>query len=134
MDEADSRRESARASERSSEDRFRRLTTLSADWYWEQDENLRFTAQHGGVRPSGLFSGQDIGKTRWELESVGISEEQWQAHRATLAARLPFNKFEMKRRGHDGRLHHVSISREFRGRSASSTWCDTRRAVRILAV
>src|SRR5262249_18846652 len=26
-----------------SADRFRHLTTLSSDWYWEQDENLRFT-------------------------------------------------------------------------------------------
>ena len=97
---------------RESEEKFRRLTKLSADWYWEQDENLRFTAQHGGARPTGLFSPREIGKTRWELQSVGVSEAQWQAHRDTLAARLPFNQFEMKRVGHDGRLHDVSISGE----------------------
>jgi len=95
-----------------SEDRFRRLTMLSADWYWEQDENLRFTAQHGGTRPRDLFSPEDIGKTRWELQSVDVSEAQWQAHRDTLAARLPFHAFELERRGHDGRLHYVSISGE----------------------
>ena len=28
---------------RESEARFRALTELSSDWYWRQDENLRFT-------------------------------------------------------------------------------------------
>ena len=74
--------EACRQSE--SEDRFRRLTMLSADWYWEQDENLRFTAQHGGTRPRDLFSPEDIGKTRWELQSVDVSEAQWQAYGAVL--------------------------------------------------
>ena len=32
---------------RASEARFRRLTELSSDWYWEQDENGRFTKIFG---------------------------------------------------------------------------------------
>ncbi len=31
-----------------SEDRFRSLLRFSSDWYWEQDENFRFTANLRG--------------------------------------------------------------------------------------
>jgi len=34
---------------RASEARFRRLTELSSDWYWEQDENGHFTKIFGPV-------------------------------------------------------------------------------------
>jgi len=34
---------------RASEARFRRLTELSSDWYWEQDENGHFTKISGPV-------------------------------------------------------------------------------------
>ena len=34
---------------RASEARFRRLTELSSDWYWEQDENGHFTKIYGPV-------------------------------------------------------------------------------------
>src|SRR5258705_7256812 len=34
---------------RESEERFRSLTELSSDWFWEQDEELRFTALSVGV-------------------------------------------------------------------------------------
>ena len=48
-------------------DRFRRLTELSSDWYWEQDAELRFVATggadegRGGITPEqhvGLSGGQ----------------------------------------------------------------------------
>jgi PAS domain-containing protein len=32
-----------------SEERFRSLTALSSDWYWEQDEQLRFTYVSAGL-------------------------------------------------------------------------------------
>src|SRR4029077_3555349 len=31
------------------ESRFRSLTALSSDWYWEQDEEFRFTMVSGGI-------------------------------------------------------------------------------------
>src|SRR5438128_12514546 len=46
--------EAARANEahlRTTALRFRSLTELASDWYWEQDENLRFVS-HSGVVPS----------------------------------------------------------------------------------
>ncbi|HEY4997578.1 MAG TPA: PAS domain S-box protein, partial [Usitatibacter sp.] len=37
---------------RESEARFRALTELSSDWYWEQDADLRFTAMSRGITDS----------------------------------------------------------------------------------
>ena len=99
----------ARLSE--SEARFRSLTELSSDWYWEQDENLRYVSRTGAAKD--LFSpgpGDAHGKTRWELPVVGVSEAQWQAHREILAARLPFHDFTYRRVDQQGQLRWVSIS------------------------
>ena len=92
---------------RESEERFRALVELSSDWYWEQDENLRFTkfAGSGGALP---FE-QIRGKTRWELPIVA-TEEQWAAHKARLAAHLPFRDLELQVIAADGSKRYSSVS------------------------
>ena len=97
---------------RESEERYRRLTEISSDWYWEQDEQYRFidTREMGGrlqERPHWY-----IGKARWELKGTSLSEEQWSAHRAILDARLAFDDFQYSRISGDGRLRWVSVSGE----------------------
>ena len=53
---------------RESEARFRALTELSSDWYWEQDENLRFTYLSSQANEvTGHASESSLGRTRWEL-------------------------------------------------------------------
>jgi len=102
-----------RAEERLREigDRFQSLTELSSDWYWEQDENLRFTERAGGPSSKEALQPQEIlGKTRWELPYVDVTEEQWAEHKATLAARKPFHNFVLKRRLDDDSICYVSIS------------------------
>jgi PAS domain S-box-containing protein len=96
-----------------SDERFRSLLRFSSDWYWEQDENLRFTANRRGFpeRP-GIRPATYAGKTRWEMPCYGVSEAQWQAHRARLAARQPFYDFEYLRPSADGQLRWVSVSGE----------------------
>ncbi|MFZ3219315.1 MAG: EAL domain-containing protein [Rhodoferax sp.] len=94
-----------------SEARFRSLTELSSDWYWEQDENYRFIRVQGSMDVARtLRADQVIGTTRWGDDVVGVSPEQWAAHRAALDARETFRDFEMQRRGQDGLLVWVSIS------------------------
>lgn len=94
-----------------SEARFRSLTELSADWYWEQDENLRFVESSiGALERSGMTRDERIGKTRWEVPSVGVTEAQWAAHRADLEARRPFRDFEIARIDRDGNTVHISSS------------------------
>ncbi len=78
---------------RASEARFRDLTTLSSDWYWEQDVNFRFLAVTGGLSTPYLDNDRTMGKARWELPVSGVSEALWQEHRAQLEAHLPFKDF-----------------------------------------
>jgi diguanylate cyclase (GGDEF)-like protein len=42
---------------------------------------------------NGNFLKQYLGKTRWEMP-IMLSESSWAAHKATLAARIPFTDFE----------------------------------------
>lgn len=80
---------------RVSEERFRALTTLSTDWYWEQDENFRFTTIAANFGQGEQDRSQLIGKQRWD-QAIDLSEEQWQAHRAVLAGRAAFRDFEFR--------------------------------------
>ncbi len=94
-----------------SETRFRALTELTSDWYWEQDENMRFVRIDGNT-PSGMPI-QDagyIGKTRWDAGPQGLTPEQWDAHRAQLAAREIFHDFELQRLRPDGVVTWVAVS------------------------
>ena len=91
---------------RESEARFRQLTDLSADWYWKQDESLRFTfAMDDRVG----FAPVSLGKTRWELPGTPLSGS-WDEHRAVLAARRPFRGFEYSRVDENGTTRYVSVS------------------------
>jgi diguanylate cyclase (GGDEF)-like protein/PAS domain S-box-containing protein len=94
-----------------SEARFRDLTELSSDWYWEQDENLRFTHLSGGSLEKGGFNPQtSLGKTRWEIPNIVMSEEQWTAHKATLVAHQPFYDLTYQQVADDGTVHYVRVS------------------------
>ncbi|MEP6703026.1 MAG: diguanylate cyclase, partial [Betaproteobacteria bacterium] len=85
----------------------------ASDWYWQQDEDLRFVSHSGVVQPdvSARF-GSDRGKTRWELPAVRVTDAQWAAHRADLAARKPFRDFEFRRDTPDGGIRYISVSGE----------------------
>ena len=94
-------------------DRFRGLTALSSDWYWEQDENLRFTyiSEHFDDR-AGLSGKGSIGKTRFEIANLFESEEERARHEADLAAHRPFRDLELRRHDRNGGLRFVSVSGE----------------------
>src|SRR5262249_12433454 len=62
---------------RESEARFRTLNALSSDWYWQQDEHLRFTYLSHGVNDTGHPAESSIGKTRWELHDVTPLSCSW---------------------------------------------------------
>ena len=125
------------------EARFRSLVELSSDWYWEQDEAFRFTfTSTDGPAKSGISVDGILGKARWELPIVGVSEAEWQLHKETLAARQPFRDFEYQHALPGGDLLHLSISGEpvfdadgrFTGyRGVGRNITDRRRAERRLA-
>ena len=96
---------------RESEERFRNLTELSSDWYWEQDENFRFTMVSDNLRRRiGNAPGSIIGKTRWELPTLNMTEADWAAHRALLEAHQPFRDLQWHRLDQDGKVQIASIS------------------------
>jgi PAS domain S-box-containing protein len=99
--------ERTRALQRS-EQRFRDLSELSVDWFWEMDAELRFVDFSAGAARKGANTGDFIGKRRWDLP-IDVDEAVMAAHKATLAARQPFLNFEYRIRATDGRLHWYSI-------------------------
>ncbi len=102
-------RRSIEAALRESEARFRSVSDLSADWYWQQDAQLRFTSPCNGTEiEAGLTVDADIGRTRWELSGAGTAD--WEGHKQTLEARRAFRDFEMARTFPDGSVRDISIS------------------------
>ena len=94
-----------------SEARFRHLAELSSDWYWEQDDQFRFTfLSQGHQRIVHLDNAMRIGKTHWELDLEGLTDDQWADHRRLLEARQPFRNLEGRWTAHDGGVFYIGIS------------------------
>ncbi|MFN0316374.1 MAG: PAS domain S-box protein [Burkholderiales bacterium] len=87
--------------------RFKALTAMSSDWYWEQDVDFRFTEIHTGADPGFQIP---IGYTRWELDSLGVSPQEWESHRRLLREHRPFRDFEFGRYALDGSPLWYSVS------------------------
>ena len=97
---------------RESEARFRSLTHLSSDWYWEQDADYRFTRIEGRYLDDGDDSLRRgfIGKRRWDGNFA--IEGGWEAHRALLDARLPFRDALLWMEMAEGRFRYIRVSGE----------------------
>jgi PAS domain S-box-containing protein len=97
---------------RESEARFRSLTELASDWYWEQDETGRFTRVSGpvlemlGIRVEPLVgAASDDGMTGW-------NEEERQVLQARIAERQPFIDLALSRVNADGTRQQYRVSGE----------------------
>jgi diguanylate cyclase (GGDEF)-like protein/PAS domain S-box-containing protein len=96
-----------------SEKRFRAMTALSSDWYWELDVQSRFTRLDLGQHSHSTGVSQDVlGKTRQELTHIELSESQWRQYKQLLDAQRPFQDFEFPIRAEDGSLVWHAISGE----------------------
>ena len=97
---------------RDSEARFRRLTELSSDWYWEQDENGHFTKIFGPVfEMLGIRVDEALGKTREDYGAVWNATEREQLD-AKLSARKPFLDFVYSRTNPKGVRQYLMVSGE----------------------
>ena len=98
---------------RESEARFRSLTELSTDFYWETDERHRFVQMTHGSRHRGVSTpAQLLGKTRWELPSLSPDAEEWAAHRDCMDGHRPFHGFAFSRLDASGGERHLIINGE----------------------
>jgi PAS domain S-box-containing protein len=97
---------------RESEARYRSLTELASDWYWEQDENGRFTKVSGpvlemlGMRVDTLAGGPG------EPPVAGWNEAEREQLQANIAARQPFLDFVFSRTNADGSQQRFKVSGE----------------------
>ena len=97
---------------RESEARFRSLTELASDWYWEQNDMGNFTTVSGpvfemlGINASSPFSAPRDG------EVTGWNEDERQVLQAKIAARQPFLDFALSRINADGTRQQFRVSGE----------------------
>ena len=97
---------------RESEARYRSLTELASDWYWEQDENGTFSKVSGpvlemlGIRVDGLAG--DTGG----IQVAGWNEAERDSLQTRIAARQPFLDFPFSRINADGSKQKFRVSGE----------------------
>jgi PAS domain S-box-containing protein len=97
---------------RESEARYRSLTELASDWYWEQDENGRFTKVSGpALEMLGVQVDSLSGDTR-NVPAAGWNEVERETLHATIAARQPFLDFVFSRVNADGSKQKFQVSGE----------------------
>jgi PAS domain S-box-containing protein len=95
---------------RASEARYRSLTELASDWYWEQDENGSFTQVSGSVQEM-LGLQVDTGDAPAVL-ATGWNEAEREVLRDAIAAREPFLDFVFSRVNADGSHQKFQVSGE----------------------
>jgi len=97
---------------RASEARFRRLTELSSDWYWEQNENGHFTKLFGPVFEMLGIRADEIQGSVWDSSGASWNEDEREILIGNLAARRPFLDFVYTRTNADGLLQYLMVSGE----------------------
>jgi PAS domain S-box-containing protein len=97
---------------RESEARYRSLTELASDWYWEQDENGTFTKVSGPVLEMLGIRVPTLAGDRSGVEAQGWNEAEREALQATIAARQPFLDFVFSRVNPDGSKQDFQVSGE----------------------
>jgi PAS domain S-box-containing protein len=97
---------------RESEARFRRLTELSSDWFWEQDANGHFTRLHGPVLEMlGIQVDEHQVNTWSKPDGIWIAEER-EILEENLSNRRAFLDYIYSRANPDGSRQYFMVSGE----------------------
>jgi PAS domain S-box-containing protein len=97
---------------RESEARFRSLTELASDWYWEQDEDGNFTKVSGPVLEMlGIQVGPLLGEAP-DGRATGWNETEREQLKRAIAAREPFLDLVFSRCNQNGSQQQYRVSGE----------------------
>jgi PAS domain S-box-containing protein len=97
---------------RESEARFRNLTELASDWYWEQDETGTFTKVSGPVLEMLGIRIDSLAEEAGSAYTGGWNEAEREELQARIAARQPFLDFLFSRVNADGSPQQFRVSGE----------------------
>jgi PAS domain S-box-containing protein len=97
---------------RESEARYRSLTELASDWYWEQDAAGSFTKVSGPVLEMLGIRVDSLQGNAQSAQVDGWNEAERQQLQATIAARQPFLDFIFSRVKPDGSQQKFRVSGE----------------------
>ena len=94
-----------------SEQPFKDFASVTSDWFWETDQEHRFTYMSMADPNLHLSMGQpeeQYGKTRQELSS-NTDTDYWKKHLSDLKRQRPFRDFQYERKA-GGKTYYMSIS------------------------
>lgn len=97
---------------RKSEARFRRLTELSSDWYWEQDGQGNFTKVYGSVQEMLGIPFDSVFCDAKDTQAVSWDETEQAVLTANITARRPFLDLVCSRINADGGHQFFQVSGE----------------------
>jgi len=97
---------------RESEARYRSLTELASDWYWEQDETGNFTKVSGPVLEMLGIQVESLAGATGGAGVVGWNEDERAVLQARIADRQPFIDFAFSRVNADGSRQQFRVSGE----------------------
>lgn len=78
-----------------SEQRFKNFAESASDWFWEMDEDLRYTYVSDRYKQiTGIEPADRIGTRRWDFANSNVDPEKWAVHKCDLKAKRNFKDFE----------------------------------------
>lgn len=95
---------------RESEARFRSLTELASDWYWEQDESGKFTKVSGPVLEMLGLQVDSFADNNDNNATAGWDENERKELQDIIAARQPFIDFSFSRTTPTGNRNFYRVS------------------------
>jgi PAS domain S-box-containing protein len=95
---------------RESEARFRSLTELASDWYWEQDESGKFSKVSGPVLEMLGIRVPPLNGETADIDDAGWNRDERELLQSKIAARQPFLDFVFSRVNSDGSTQKFQVS------------------------
>jgi len=99
---------------RTSEGRFRDIVEIASDWFWEMDENLKFSyLSHRFFETMGVHASEIIGKKIGEVDVLRLVDDdsvKARQNESILDKRQKFRNFEYLLTKADGQQNYIRIS------------------------